>query len=82
MQKVINNIFCEVKDYGCVYIDKIICIGKFLNNLFFKLRILFQIFVAYRILIKLTNLFLNYLDMGLFEQYINFLDLTTIIKKL
>ena len=72
MQKEINNILCGVKNWACAYSDDIICGAKSLDNLLFKLRILFEIFVAYKISIKPTKLFLNYPDMGLLGQRINF----------
>lgn len=82
IQREINNILLEVKDWTCVYVNNIICSAKSLDNLFSKLRILFKIFVAYRILIKSTQSFLNYPDVSLFGQRIDSLGLTTVKEKL
>lgn len=46
-----------------------------------KLQILFKIFLEYNISIKLTKFYLNYLDVGLLGQQVNFLGLTTSAKK-
>ena len=43
---------------------------------------LFEIFLHYNISIKPTKLFLNYPDVRLLEQRVNFLGLTTSDKKL
>lgn len=43
---------------------------------------LFEIFLYYNISIKLTKSFLNYLDVRLFGQRVNFFGLTTSDKKL
>lgn len=82
MQKEINNILFENRNCACAYIDNFIYNAKSFDNLFFKLHISFKIFVAYRILIKPTKSFLNYLDMGLLGQCIDFLGFTTTTKKL
>ena len=65
VSREINNILCKFRDWACVFVDNIIYGAKSFNNLFSKLRILFEIFVAYRILIKPTKSFFNYPDMGL-----------------
>lgn len=50
----INNILRSVWDWACAYVDNIICGARSLDDLLLKLRILFEIFVAYNISIKLT----------------------------
>ena len=82
MQREINNILRGVRDCARVYVDDIICGAKSLDDLFFKLRILFKTFVAYKISIKPTKSFLNYPDVSLLGQRVNFLGLTTVTEKL
>ena len=82
VQREINNILRGVRDWARAYVDDIICGAKSLDNLLFNLRILFKIFVAYKILIKSTKSFLNYPNVGLLEQRVNSLCLTTATKKL
>lgn len=80
IQREIDNILYKVRDWVCAYIDNIICGVKSLDNLLSKLCILFEIFVAYRISIKLTKLFLNYPDLSLLGQRVDSLGLTTAQK--
>lgn len=82
VQREINNILQSVKDWVHAYVDDIICKAKSLDNLFVKLRILVKIFVAYTILIKLIKSFLNYPNVGLFGQRVDFLGLMTAEDKL
>ena len=82
MQREIYNILRRVKDWARAYVADIIYAAKSLDNLHFKQRMLFEIFVANKISIKPTKLFLNYLDVGLLGQCVNFLGLTTAKKKL
>lgn len=53
-----------------------------MENLFYKLRILFEIFLHYNISIKSTKSYLNYPDIGFLGQQVNFLGLITLDKKL
>lgn len=62
--------------------DDTIFRAKFLPDLFEKLHILFDIFMKYNISIKPNKSFLNYLNVGLLDQKVHFLDLTTSEKKL
>ncbi len=82
VQREINNILHGVRDWARTYVDDIICSAKSLDDLFFKLRILFGIFVVYKISIKPTKSFLKYPDIGLLGQWVNFLGLTTAKEKL
>lgn len=82
IQREINNILCNVRDWARVYIDDIICGGTSLKDLLHKLHILFEIFLHYNISIKLTKSYLNYPDVGLLGQRVNSLGLTTSDKKL
>lgn len=81
VQQEINNILRSFRDWAHAYVDNIICGAKSLNDLLSKLRILFEIFVAYNISIKLTKIFLNYPNVGLLGQEVNTLGLTTAKKK-
>lgn len=65
-----------------VYVDDIICRAKSLPDLVQKLRILFNIFLDYNILIKSIESYLNYFDIGLLGLRMNFLGLTTSVDKL
>ena len=82
VQREIDNILRDVQDWARAYIDDIICGGNSLDNLLYKLRILFEIFLRYNISITPTKLYLNYPDISLFGQQVNSLGLTTSDKKL
>lgn len=82
VQQEIDNILKNVCNWACAYVNNIICRARSLNNFLSKLRILFEIFVAYNISIKPTKTFLNYPDVGLFGQEDNTLGLTTAKEKL
>ena len=62
--------------------DDIICRAKSLSDLLGKLCIFFDIFFKYNISIKSTKSFLNYPNIGLLGQQVNFLGFTTSEKKL
>ena len=82
VQREIDNILHNVRDWAKAYINNIICGETSLKDLFHKLRILFEIFLHYNISIKPTKSYLNYPDVGLFGQQVNSLGLTTSDKKL
>ena len=82
VQRKIDNILHNVRDWARAYIDNIICGGSSLDNLLCKFRILFEIFLHYNISIKSTKLYLNYPDVSLLGQRVNSLGLTTSDKKL
>ena len=82
VQREIDNILCNVLDWARVYIDDIICRRTSLEDLFHKLRILFEIFLHYNISIKPIKSYLNYPDVGLLGQQVNSLGLTTSDEKL
>ena len=82
VQREIDNILRSVRDWAYAYVDDIICGARSLDELLSKLRILFEIFVAYNISIKPTKTFLNYPDVGLLGQEVNTLGLTTAKEKL
>lgn len=58
------------------------CRAKWLPDLLNQLQILFEIFFYYNIFIKLTKSYLNYPNIVLFGQRMNFLGLTTLEEKL
>ena len=68
VQREIDNILRDVRDWARAYIDDIICGGSSLDNLLHKLRILFEIFLHYNISIKPTKSYLNYPNVGLLGQ--------------
>lgn len=78
----IDNIFCNVRVSVQAYIDDIICRITSFENMFQKLWILFQIFVAFNISIKSIQIFLNNHDVDLLGQRIKSLNLTTTKKRL
>lgn len=82
VQREVDNILRNVRDWARAYIDDIICGGTSLEDLFHKLCILFEIFLHYNISIKPTKSYLNYPDVGLLGQRINSLGLTTSDEKL
>ena len=82
VQREIDNILRDIRNWAKAYIDDIICGGSSLDDLLHKLRILFEIFLRYNISIKPTKLYLNYPDVGLLGQRVNFLGLTTSDEKL
>ena len=82
VQREINNILRSVWDWARAYVDNIICGARSLNDFLSKLCILFEIFIAYNISIKLTKTFLNYPDVRLLGQEVNTLGLTTTKEKL
>lgn len=82
VQQEIVNILCDVQAWGQAYIDNIICGARSLFHLFHKLQVFFEVFLCYNIFIKPLKLYLNYPDMELFWQKVNFLGLITSDKKL
>ena len=82
VQREIDNILCDVRDWARAYINDIICGGSSLDNLLHKLCILFEIFLRYNISIKPTKSYLNYPDVGLLGQRVNSLGLITFDEKL
>lgn len=82
VQREIDTIFSEVREWARAYIDDIVCGATSVYDFLAKLRILFNIFVRYNIAIKPTKTFLNYPDVGLLGQRVNSLGLTTAEDKL
>ena len=82
VQREINNILREVREWACVYVDNIVCGGKSLLDLLIKLRVLFNIFLRYNISIQPTKSYLNYPNIALLRQCVNSLGLSTSKEKL
>lgn len=82
VQYEIDNILRDVYAWAQAYMDDIICVAKFLLDLLQKFCILFKIFLKYNISIKPTKSFLNYPNVELLGQQVNFFDLTTSEEKL
>lgn len=76
VQQEIDNILREARAWACAYMNDITCRVKFLPDLIKKLYILFDIFLKYNISIKPSKSFLNYSNVGLLDQKVNFLGLT------
>ncbi len=64
VQKEINTILHGLHALTSTYMNDIICKATSVADLFQKLRVLFEIFVAYNIFIKPIKTYLNYLDVG------------------
>lgn len=82
IQREIDNILRGARAWARAYVYDIICRAKSFFDLLKKLRILFDIFFKYNISIKPTKSFLNYPNVGLLSQWVDFLGLTTSEKKL
>ena len=80
VQCKIDNILRHIREWARTYVDDIVCGG--LANLLTKLCVFFDIFLRYNILIQLTKSYLNYPDVALLGQHINFLGLSTSEEKL
>ena len=81
VQCEVDNILWDVRAWARTYVDDIICGAKSLSDLLEKLHILFDIFFKFNISIKLIKYFLNYPDIRLLDQRVNFLGLTALEKK-
>ena len=77
-----NNILHEVWAGVQAYVDNIVCGARSLPDFLDKPRVLFEIFLHYIISIKPTKSFLNYLNIRLLGQRVNFLRLIIFNKKL
>lgn len=82
IQHEIDNILRNVHTWAWAYIDGIIYKTKSLSDLFQKLCILFNIFLKYKISIKLTNSFLNYPNIRFLSQQVNSLGFIISEEKL
>ena len=82
VQQKINNILRNLRAWTWAYVDNIICDTGFLLNFLNKLQILFNIFLYYNISIKLTKSYLNYPEVRLLGQQVNFLGLAISEEKL
>ena len=65
-----------------IYVDDIVIYFKILKKHFFYFREIFDILTTNNIFIKLEKTFVEYFTMYLLNQKIDFLELTTIGKKL
>lgn len=63
-QREIDNTLQEVQEWAWAYIKDIVCGRSSLLDLFYKLHILFEIFLHYNISIKPTKSYLNYPNIG------------------
>lgn len=72
----------DVQAWAQAYVDDIICNAKSLPNLLQKLQILFEVFLKYNISIKPIKSYLNYPDVDLLGQQVNFQGLSTSVEKL
>lgn len=81
VQQKVDNILRNAYVRARAYMDDIICKAKSLLDLLKKLYILFNIFLEYNISIKPGKSFLNYPNIRLLGQKVNFLGLTTLEEK-
>ena len=82
VQRKIENILYVVWAWARAYINDIVCGVKLLLDLLEKLQTLFEIFLAYNISISPTKSYLNYPNVVLLGQRVDFLGLTTFEQKL
>ncbi len=76
VQYEIDTIVHAVSAWARTYINDIGSGATSVADLLQKLRVLFEIFVAYNISIKPTKTYLNYLDVRFLGQQVNSLGLT------
>lgn len=82
VQRQINHILKGVQHFAKAYIDDIIIKFRLFHDYLTYLRIIFDPFTKYNIFIKLIKVFLDYLNVVLFNQKVNALKLLTTDKKL
>ncbi len=82
VQYEIDNIFHNVRTWVRAYINDIVYRVKLLLDLPDKLRILFEIFLAYNISINPTKSYFNYPDIVLLGHQVDSLGLTPSKQKL
>ncbi len=82
VQRQMNILLKNLKDFVRTYIDDIICRSKTFEKHLRHLRILFRIFQSKEIIINSLKIFLEYLSVILLERRVNALDLIIAKEKL
>ena len=82
VQRQRNNILNNFRHFVKTYIDDIVMRPNNLNNHLKHLKIVLKFFVKYNITIKSIKVFIDYLDVFLLKQRINFLKCFISEKKL
>ena len=82
VQRQIDRLLRKYRCYTRVYVNDIIIFFKTIEKYAIYLRVVFKMFQINNIFIKLIKTFFNYFSIALFEQKINFFDLSTSIDKL
>ena len=81
VQRQIDRLLRSYK-FVKIYVDDIVIYFKILKKHFFHFRVIFDILTTNSIFIKFEKTFVEYFTMYLLNQKIDFLELTTIEKKL
>ena len=82
MQRQIDKILREIKDFIQTYIDNIIYDSISLIKHLSHLRQLFILLIKFNMFLNSKKTFLRFLNVNLFDQKMNSLDLITFKKKL
>ena len=82
VQRQIDNIFREIKNFTRAYVDNVICESKSFQEHFIYFRRLFSLLMKYNVFISAKKAFLDYPDISFLGQRVNFLGLATSEKKL
>ena len=82
VQRQIDRLFRSHRHYVKTYVDDIVIYFKIFDEHKIHLRSIFDMFKINNISIKSEKIFIDYFTIHLLEQKMNFLELTTIEKKL
>ena len=82
VQRQMNDILRAFRQFVKVYIDDVIVKSNSLKEHLTHLRIVFNLFVKFNIIIKSTKVFIDYSNVALLEQRVNSLKLSISEKKL
>lgn len=82
VQRQIDGILREIKDFARTYVDNVICGSKSFREHLVYLRRLFSLLIKYNVSISAKKAFLGYPDVSLLRQKVNSLELATFEEKL
>ena len=82
VQRQIDSILREIKDFARAYVDDIVCGSNSFEEHVAHLRQLFALLVKYNVSISAKKVFLGYPDVNLLGQKVNSLGLATSEEKL
>ena len=75
IQREVDSILHAERAWANAYMDNLVCKATSVSDIFQKLCVLCEIFVAYNISIKPTKTYLDHADVGLLGQLVNPLSL-------